>query len=152
MLPVGLMSFFARPLVKYLGAALVIGLLVWFAVAKWNAYKAGIFEEGRLKGRDEITLEYKKIVASNDATNRRVEQKVDEALDDFSNGIDAKLARLRTDERKVATDIINRINKDPGTFNNKVCETPQDVMDARNAIRKMGPKAKNTGSVTEGVK
>jgi hypothetical protein len=147
-----LLSFFARPLVKYLGGALLIGLMVWFAVHKWNNYKDSLIEEGRLKGRAEITLEYKKIVASNDATNRRVEKKVDEALGDFSAGLDKELGKLRANERGVANDILIRINKDPSTFNNKVCDTPKDVMDARNAIRKMGPKAKNTGSVTEGAK
>lgn len=149
MIPIGVASFFARPLVKYLGGALLIGLLVWFAVHKWNAYKDGLIEEGRLKGRAEITLEYKKIVAANDATNRRVEAKVDEALVRFDEGVDKSLAKLRANERGVATDILKRINTDP-KFRDKQCETPPEVMAGRNKIRQMGPKAANTGSVTEG--
>jgi hypothetical protein len=76
----GIIALWSNPLVrtigKYVGGALLIALAVWFAVHKWNAYKASIFEEGRQQGRAEVTLEYKKIVESNDATNRRVEAKV----------------------------------------------------------------------------
>lgn len=138
----GVGAFFARPLVKYLGGALLIGLAVWFAVHSFNNWKDGIREEGRLQGRAEVTKEFQAIVDENNRVNRKVEQKVDDALNRFVGKLEITLSKVRTDSAKIAGGIVDQINKNPGVFNNKQCETPKETIDARNAIRALGPKAK----------
>jgi hypothetical protein len=139
MIPFGIGAFFARPLVKYLGGALLIGLMIWFAVNKWNNFKDGLIEEGRLAGRAEVTAEFEALVAENNRVNREVEQRVDGALTNFADRVDQVLRRLRVQEGRIAGDIMKQINRNPQIFDNRTCDTPQETIDSRNAIRRLGP-------------
>lgn len=140
----GVGAFLARPLVKYLGGALLIGLALWFAIAQFNNWKDGIREEGRLQGRAEVTKEFQAIVDENNRVNRKVEAKVDEALNKFVGKLEKTLDRVRGDSAKIAGGIVDQINRNPQVFNNKQCETPKETIDARNAIRALGPKGKQS--------
>lgn len=146
-----LLAFFTKPLVKYLGGAILIGLLCWFAVHKWNNFKEGLVEEGRQLGREEVTIEFENLVADNNETNRKVEQKVEEALSMFTDGLDRTLNRVRQQTQVIERDIGTTIIKQPEIYYNEKCETPKDMLDLRNGIRRLGPKSAN-GEVSAPIK
>ena len=137
---VGVGAFFARPLVKFLGGALLIGLAVFLAVHQFHKFEDGLREEGRLKGRKEVTVEFQAIVDENNKVNRKVEQKVDDALGRFVGKLEDTLTKVRGDSAKIAGNVVYQIDKRPQIFANPVCDTPQDTIDSRNAIRALGPK------------
>jgi vacuolar-type H+-ATPase subunit E/Vma4 len=150
-IPAPVVSFLAKPLVKYLGGALLVGIVLWIAVAKFNNWKDSIREEGRLAGRAEVTQEFQAIVDENNKVNRRVEKRVDEALTGFVTRLESTLDRVRGQSAQIAGDINQQIKRNPEKFNNQVCVTPKDTIESRNAIRALGPKPRRAPLATEGA-
>jgi hypothetical protein len=148
-IPLPVVSFFAKPLVKYLGGALLIGLVLWVAVAKFNNWKDSIHEEGRLAGRAEVTQEFQAIVDENNRVNRKVEARVDEALDGFVTRLERTLDRVRGQSATIATNITQQIARDPAKFDNRQCDTPKETIESRNAIRRLGPAPRREPLATE---
>lgn len=133
-------ALFAKPLIRYLGGALLVALVVWFAVHKWNAYTDSLREEGRLVGRAEVTREVAAVVAENNRVNRNVEAAVQTALNSFTERLEGTLERVRAQSGKQTTIIERRIAERPEVFDNRQCDTPKEIIDARNEIRRLGPK------------
>lgn len=145
-----LLGFVSKPLVKYLGGALLVGIIIWVAVAKFNNWKDSIREEGRLAGRAEVEAQVREIVANNNRVNRTVEQQVDSALNQFTGRLTEQLDRIRGESTTYYRTIERQIAGNP-ILTNPQCNTPQETLDARNGIRRLGPEGRSTPLVSEGT-
>lgn len=134
--PVALLSFFAKPLVRYVGLALLVAMVIGFAVHRFNGFKESLREEGR----QQMVQKYRGIVAKNNEDNRRIERDIQSSLDGYGQRLDAALDRMNEKQRAQAQTVLKAIEQNPKVFNNPVCTTPKEVIDARNEIRKAGPK------------
>src|SRR4051812_36003333 len=103
-----LWGFIKSPIGRYVGGALLIGIALWIAVHKFNNWKDGIREEGRLAGRAEVTAEVQAVVAENNRVNRQVEQRVDTALTSFVGRLEDTLSHVRGQSATIAGNIINQ--------------------------------------------
>lgn len=139
----------AKPFVKYLLIALAVVAVIGAGVLWWKNHEASLIEEGRQIGRKEITMEYQAIVRENDRVNRKVEEKVDSALTKFTSRLSQTLDKVRVDSAKIAGDVASQIDRNPQVFKNPVCDTPTETIDARNAIRRLGPTPSKTPLPTE---
>ena len=131
-----LLAFLARPLVRYIGICLLILSLILFVNHRFNSFKESLREEGRVQ----MAEKYRGIVKQNDADNRRIERDVQGSLDAYGKRLEASLSRMDAKQQAMAQSTLKIIRERPQIFNNPVCNTPQDVMDARNDIRKQGPR------------
>lgn len=131
-----ILSYLAKPWVKYVAIGLVAALAFWFCVHQWNGFKEGLRQEGR----DQVTAKVQQAIKTNDANNRSLEQALQESLAGFGTKLDVTLTKL--DQRQqVSTQTISKIIRDrPQVFNNPVCVTPPDVIAERNKIRAEGPE------------
>lgn len=143
----GAMAFFARPLVKkllpWVFGGLFAAILLWVAIGKWNNFKEGLIEQGRVEGRAEVTEQVRKKVAENNRVNREVDSRIKARLDAFADRFEKdRTQRVETENRSER--IIERtIVEQPQIFNNPNCAVPQDILDQRNAIRRLGPEENN---------
>lgn len=131
------MTFLASPLAKWVGGGLVIAVALFFAVKAWNNFTNGLVEKGRAQGRAEITEQYRKQVADNDRVNRQVEAQVEASVQRFADRLSERLKTLDKSAQVQADKIERQIAANPSAF---ACETPQETMGARNAIRAQGPQ------------
>jgi hypothetical protein len=143
MFPPAVLAFVSKPIVKYLGGALVIGLAVWFAVHSWNNYKAGLIEQGRKAGFSQAEAQFNAKIAENDRVNREVERGLIQGLTGFAKAFNDQRDTRVTVENRIARDIQAQIAAKPEVFNNPACVVPSDVIEGRNQIRAEGPRAED---------
>ena len=143
MFPPAILAFVSKPIVKYLGGALVVGLAVWFAIHTWNNFKEGLIEQGRKAGFEQAEKQFNARIAENDRVNRRVEQGLTEGISEFLKGFSARQNQRIVVENRIGRDITREIASKPEVYNNPECVVPQDVIDGRNEIRAQGPKAED---------
>lgn len=140
-------ALFARPLVKKLLpwalGGIVAAILMWVAVAKWNHFKEGLIDQGRIEGRAEVTEQVRQKVADTNRVNREVEQRIGNRLDKFAEQFNKDRSHRIDSENRSERIIERTIVEQPQIFNNPNCAVPQDVLDQRNAIRHLGPSEKN---------
>lgn len=135
-MPVALLSFFAKPIVRYLGGALLAVLVMIFVVHKWHGYQESLRQEGREQMAEQVA----QVVKQNDLNNRKLEQGLQTVLEGYGNRLDLSLQRMDARSQKHADTVTRIIEKQPEIFNNPVCTTPPEIIDERNKIRAEGPK------------
>lgn len=140
-MPPALLAFLARPIVKWVGGALLVVLALWFAIHTWNNYKEGLIEQGRKAGFEQAQKQFNDKIAENDRVNREVERGLVAGLQGFAEAFGKQQASRVTVENKIEKGVERQIAEKPEVFNNPACVVPADVIEGRNDIRALGPKS-----------
>ena len=119
---------------KYIGIALaIIGAFFWVQSEikhmKQKAYDSGVASE-----RTRIN----EIIAKENDKNRKIEEQVSKAIDDFVVKID-KTEKTRVVKENTYTDTIKEIVNNNTVY--EECKVSQEVLDEKNKIRDLGPNA-----------
>ena len=131
----GLVFGFVKSNFKWIGPLLLLAALAFFVNRAIDNMKEEAYNSGYAKKTEEV----KKAIAEENKRNREFEQKLDIAITKYGERV-VEESKRRIEKERIHTSNIETIVKERPIYTQ--CEVDQDVTDARNEIRKLGPESK----------
>jgi bifunctional pyridoxal-dependent enzyme with beta-cystathionase and maltose regulon repressor activities len=131
----GLVFGFVKSNFKWIGPLLLLAALAFFVNRAIDNMKEEAYNSGYAKKTEEV----KKAIAEENKRNREFEQKLDIAITKYGERV-VEESKRRIEKERIHTNNIETIVTERPIYTQ--CEVDQDVTDARNEIRKMGPESK----------
>jgi hypothetical protein len=131
----GLVFGFVKSNFKWIGPLLLLAALAFFVNRAIDNMKEEAYNSGYAKKTEEV----KKAIAEENKRNREFEQKLDIAITKYGERV-VEESKRRIEKERIHTNNIETIVTERPIYTQ--CEVDQDVTDARNEIRKLGPESK----------
>lgn len=117
----------------YILAAIAIGILVW----RINIWYNGKLDESFKSGQESVREEVKKRIEEQNKINKAVNKSNKEGIEQFVKKTIEDSIKRNDKSNKLARDIAAMVAKDEKYAQ---CVVDQDVTNARNKIRELGPQ------------
>ena len=126
---------FVKSNIKWIAPLLLLAAVAFFVNRAVDNMKEEAYNSGYAKKTEEV----KKAIAEENKRNREFEQKLDIAITKYGERV-VEESKRRIEKERIHTNNIETIVTERPIYTQ--CEVDQDVTDARNEIRKMGPESK----------
>lgn len=130
---IGLIFGFVKSNIRWIAPLLLLAALAFFVNRAINNMKEAAYKEGYAKK----TLEVKKAIEAENKRNREFEQKLQIAITNYGEKV-IEESEKRKQKETVHTNKIQTFITEKPVYTE--CKVDQEVTDARNEIRKLGPE------------
>lgn len=129
----GFIFGFVKSNIKWIGPLLLLAAVAFFVNRAIDNMKEEAYNQGYAKKTEEV----QKAVEEENKRNREFEQKLGDAISKYGERI-VEESKRRIEKEKIYTNEIETIIKDNPVY--QECVVDQQVTDARNKIRRLGPE------------